>query len=166
MEFAAAQMRLNPQKYWRMVDPTTGLPGGVDHDIPTGDAYVGHGQAPWISEMYGYVFAASEAGLRHRLTHGVVVYPDEIGGGQPEEPSIIHYGLTCKVGSFQFTKCAECRRVPPSASEVTLMRWPLRLLSVSVGTPTATSMLSAAMVISLETLPNLPTSNGSVPKRC
>ena len=39
----APQMRLNPQKYWRMVDPTTGLPGGVDHDIPTGDAYVGHG---------------------------------------------------------------------------------------------------------------------------
>ena len=83
--------------------------------------YVGHGQAPWISEMYGYVFAASEAGLRHRLTHGVVVYPDEIGAGQPEEPSIIHYGLHCSVGSFHFTKCAECRRVPPSAAEVTLM---------------------------------------------
>ena len=70
--------------------------------------------------MYGYVFAASEAGLRHRLTHGVVVYPDEIGAGQPEEPSIIHYGLHCSVGSFHFTKCAECRlsaaecrRVPP-----------------------------------------------------
>ena len=78
--------------------------------------------------MYGYVFAASEAGLRHRLTHGVVVYPDEIGAGQPEEPSIIHYGLHCSVGSFHFTKCAECRlsaaecrRVPPSAAEVTLM---------------------------------------------
>ena len=67
--------------------------------------------------MYGYVFAASEAGLRHRLTHGVVVYPDEIGAGQPEEPSIIHYGLHCSVGSFHFTKCAECRRVPPSAAD-------------------------------------------------
>ena len=59
------KMRLNPQLYWKMVDPKTGLPSGADHDILTGDAYVGHGQAPWISEMYGYVFAAAEAGLRH-----------------------------------------------------------------------------------------------------
>ena len=97
-------MRLNPQLYWKMVDPHTGKPGGTDHDIITGDAYVGHGTAPWISEMYGYVFAAAEAGLRHILTHGVVVYPDEIGAGQPIEPSIIHYGLHCTVGSFHFTK--------------------------------------------------------------
>ena len=47
-----------------------------DHDIVTGDAYVGHGTAPWISEMYGYVFASAEAGIHHILTHGVVVYPD------------------------------------------------------------------------------------------
>jgi len=98
------QMRLNPQLYWKMMDPNTGRPGGTDHDIVTGDAYVGHGQAPWISEMYGYVFAASEAKLKHILTHGVVVYPDEIGAGQPQEPSIIHYGLHCSVGSFHFTK--------------------------------------------------------------
>ena len=97
-------MRLNPQLYWKMLDPKTGLPGGTDHDILTGDAYVSHGTAPWISEMYGYVFAAGEAGLRHILTHGVVVYPDDIGAGQPQEPSIIHYGLHCTVGSFHFTK--------------------------------------------------------------
>lgn len=98
------EFRLNPQLYWRMIDPKTGKPGGADHDIATGDAYVSHGTAPWISEMYGYVFAAAEAGLRHILTHGVVVYPDEIGAGQPQEPSIIHYGLHCTVGSFHFTK--------------------------------------------------------------
>jgi hypothetical protein len=28
--------------------------------------------------MYGYVFAAAEAGLRHILTEGVVVYPDDV----------------------------------------------------------------------------------------
>ena len=98
------QMRLNPQKYWKMIDPKTGKPGGTDHDIVTGDAYVGHGSPPWISEMYGYVFAASEAKLKHILTHGVVVYPDEIGSGSPQEPKIIHYGLHCTVGKFHFTK--------------------------------------------------------------
>lgn len=44
------KMRLNPQLYWKMVGPD-GKPGGTDHDIITGDAYVGHGTAPWISEM-------------------------------------------------------------------------------------------------------------------
>lgn len=45
------EMRLNPQKYWKIIDPDTGLPSGTDHDILTGDAYVGRNQAPWISEM-------------------------------------------------------------------------------------------------------------------
>mmetsp|Transcript_5293 Transcript_5293/g.11496 ORF Transcript_5293/g.11496 Transcript_5293/m.11496 type:complete len:625 (+) Transcript_5293:213-2087(+) len=98
------EMRLNPQKYWRMIDPATGQPSGVDHDIKTGDAYVTHGQAPWISEMYGYVFAAAEAGLLHILTSGVVVYPDDVGASSPQEAHIIHYGLHCAVGSFRFTK--------------------------------------------------------------
>ena len=43
---------------------------------------MGKGQAPWISEMYGYVFAAAEAKLKHILTEGIVVYPDEIGAGR------------------------------------------------------------------------------------
>ena len=42
------QVRLNPQKYWR-VEGKDGRPGGTDHDILTGDAYVGKGQAPQIS---------------------------------------------------------------------------------------------------------------------
>ena len=35
-----------------MIGPD-GAPGGVDHDIVTGDSFVSHGQAPWISEMFG-----------------------------------------------------------------------------------------------------------------
>ena len=54
-------------------------------------------QSMWHSEMYGYVFAASEAGFKHILTDGVVVYPDDIGAGRVEEASIIHYGLHCQV---------------------------------------------------------------------
>ena len=80
-------MRLNPQKYWRMIGPD-GAPGGVDHDIVTGDSFVSHGQAPWISEMFGYVFAAAEARLTHVLTDGIVVYPDDIGAGRAL--SLIH----------------------------------------------------------------------------
>ena len=124
------QMRLNPQLYWKMMDPNTGRPGGTDHDIVTGDAYVGHGQAPWISEMYGYVFAASEAKLKHILTHGVVVYPDEIGAGQPQEPSIIHYGLHCSVGSFHFTKCERLRANCDGACE--RLRWSLRATAMEL----------------------------------
>ena len=35
--------------------------------------------------MYGYVFSAAEAKLRHILTEGVVDYPDEIGAGRREQ---------------------------------------------------------------------------------
>ena len=42
-------------------------------------------QAPWISEMYGYALAAAEAGLKHLLTDGVVVYPDRLGASHFEE---------------------------------------------------------------------------------
>eukprot|EP00967_Tisochrysis_lutea_P093040 scaffold134391_cov38-Tisochrysis_lutea.AAC.1 len=97
------EMRTNPQKYWAIKDSMTGQLS-VPKDIATGDAYVAHGQAPWIAEMYGYVFAAAEAGLRHILTEGVVVYPDDVGAARPKESHIIHYGLHCAVGNFKFTK--------------------------------------------------------------
>ena len=54
LEFCG-KVRTNPQLYWSMN-------GSIPRDIPTGDAYVHHGEAPWISEMYGYVFAAAEQG--------------------------------------------------------------------------------------------------------
>lgn len=37
----------------------------------TGDIY-GEG---WISEMYGYVFGAAEAGLRHKINEDLMIYP-------------------------------------------------------------------------------------------
>jgi hypothetical protein len=36
-----------PQLYWA-------INGSIPRDIPTGDAYVQRGKAPWISEMSGY----------------------------------------------------------------------------------------------------------------
>jgi len=61
-------------------------------------------QAPWISEMWGYAFAAAEAGFRHILTEGIVVYPAHVGAGRADEANIIHYGLHCTVDHFHFTK--------------------------------------------------------------
>ena len=62
-------------------------------------------QAPWISEMYGYIFAAAEAGVDTKLLHGVVQYTDFTKAAMPPDgPSIIHYGLHCHVGSYHFTK--------------------------------------------------------------
>lgn len=44
------EVRTNPQKYWSIKDEHSGQLS-VPADILTGDAYVGHGSAPWISEM-------------------------------------------------------------------------------------------------------------------
>ncbi|KAL9227047.1 hypothetical protein vseg_002788 [Gypsophila vaccaria] len=65
----------------------------------TGDIY-GTG---WISEMYGYSFAAAEVGLRHKITDDLMIYP----GYNPRdgvEPILMHYGLPFKVGNWSFTK--------------------------------------------------------------
>jgi len=51
------RVRTEPGRYWRL--------NGTGEDIPTGDAYVQRGQAPWIAEMYGYAFGArSDADIR------------------------------------------------------------------------------------------------------
>ena len=64
------------------------------------------GEAPWISEMYGYVFAAAEAGIDTKLLHGLVQYTDFTSARPPPHgPLIIHYGLHCHVGEYHFTKC-------------------------------------------------------------
>ena len=54
--------------------------------------------------MYGYVFAASEAGLRHILTHGVVKYAqwpqDHLGKKDYiRDPYLIHYGIDFNIGA-------------------------------------------------------------------
>ncbi|KAG8460159.1 hypothetical protein KFE25_014304 [Diacronema lutheri] len=106
------QVRQHPERYWA-------IPGrsNLTASIPTGDAYVTFGGVPWIAEMYGYVLAAAELGLRHVLTDGVVVYSDDAGAATGAaagraEPSIIHYGLHCYVergpsaSKYHFTKYA------------------------------------------------------------
>ena len=97
------EMRLNPQRYWSLRDPATGTLS-IANDIDTGDSYANRGESPWISEMYGYMMAAAEAGVRHVLTRGLVVYPDKIGAEFESAASIIHYGLACSVGTFTFDK--------------------------------------------------------------
>eukprot|EP00756_Hemistasia_phaeocysticola_P060111 Hpha_TRINITY_DN374_c0_g2::TRINITY_DN374_c0_g2_i1::g.112714::m.112714/K20781/SGT1; peptidyl serine alpha-galactosyltransferase len=56
----------------------------------------GCGSPPWISEMYGYVFAASEVGLRHTVNNNVMLYPAyaaDLPGLQEPFPAVMHYGL-------------------------------------------------------------------------
>ena len=79
------RVRLEPERYWA-------INGSIPRNIPTGDAYVKFGKAPWISEMYGYAFGAAEAGVEHVITHGVVKYPGEVSNFG-SEPYILHYGI-------------------------------------------------------------------------
>ena len=114
LEFCG-KVRMNPQLYWS-------INGSIPHDIPTGDAYAKHGQAPWISEMYGYAFGAATAGVQHVITHGVVMYPSNTGGRT--EPHIIHYGIDFNIGAnynwnkmvykkFDISKCQGRYFQPP-----------------------------------------------------
>lgn len=126
------QMRTHPERYWDMnnsqatwhplalravrgetFDTGSGGKrwGGKRYAyIKTGDDYVAYGEAPWISEMYGYVFAASEAGIDTYLQHGMVQYTDATSDASYQEggAAIIHYGLHCHVNSYHFTKCKFC----------------------------------------------------------
>ncbi|GAB2229682.1 hypothetical protein Drorol1_Dr00013933 [Drosera rotundifolia] len=65
----------------------------------TGDIY----ESGWISEMYGYSFAAAELSLRHIINSKMMIYP-----GYVPEPGtsyrVFHYGLEFKVGNWSFDK--------------------------------------------------------------
>ncbi|KAI3947457.1 hypothetical protein MKW98_011447 [Papaver atlanticum] len=65
----------------------------------TGDTYEGG----WISEMYGYSFAAAELNLRHVINKEIMIYP-----GYAPQPNVkyrvFHYGLKFTVGSWSFDK--------------------------------------------------------------
>ena len=117
------QMRSNPQKYWDIdgsMDkwhplakaaaewaPSSVLDTkvGSRHYLKTGDDYVKYGEPPWISEMYGYIFAASEQQVDTTLLHGLVQYTDSPDANPaPDGPTIIHYGLHCHVDEYHFTK--------------------------------------------------------------
>ncbi|KAL3813856.1 hypothetical protein ACJIZ3_015124 [Penstemon smallii] len=65
----------------------------------TGDIY----EAGWISEMYGYSFAAAEMNLRHVISNEILIYP-----GYVPIPNVnyrvFHYGLEFRVGNWSFDK--------------------------------------------------------------
>ncbi|KDD72921.1 hypothetical protein H632_c2730p0, partial [Helicosporidium sp. ATCC 50920] len=70
----------------------------------SGDMYSVHkGDKPWISEMYGYSYAASKADVWHKVRRGAMIYP----GYDPSFlPMVLHYGLLYKVKNteYQFDK--------------------------------------------------------------
>ncbi|CAO1940625.1 unnamed protein product [Urochloa humidicola] len=65
----------------------------------TGDIYA----SGWISEMYGYSFAAAEINLRHIIRKDIMIYP-----GYVPLPGVkykvFHYGLRFGVGNWSFDK--------------------------------------------------------------
>ncbi|CAD7695974.1 unnamed protein product [Ostreobium quekettii] len=67
----------------------------------TGDSYVEPGDRPWISEMYGYAYAAAHVGVWHKLNPGVQAYPSYAVW---DSIKVIHYGLTHRVGGYGFDK--------------------------------------------------------------
>eukprot|EP01025_Chloroclados_australasicus_P052133 TRINITY_DN6067_c1_g1_i1.p1 TRINITY_DN6067_c1_g1~~TRINITY_DN6067_c1_g1_i1.p1 ORF type:complete len:651 (-),score=58.20 TRINITY_DN6067_c1_g1_i1:656-2545(-) len=68
----------------------------------TGDAYSIHpGDKPWISEMYGYVFAAANNDIWHKPDRTSMLYPEYTPS---EPPRILHYGLYFKIEDYEFDK--------------------------------------------------------------
>lgn len=71
----------------------------------TGDIY----SSGWISEMYGYCFAAAELGLHHIIRRDILIYPGYVP--VPEvHYKVFHYGLRFGVGNWSFDK-ADWRNV-------------------------------------------------------
>ena len=60
------------------------------HD--TGDAYCDGKHPPWISEMYGYMFAAANAGVEHVTNGDFMMYPGYVPPARID-PGLLHYGL-------------------------------------------------------------------------
>lgn len=90
------QVRFHPEKYW------AGMPGSnLTEHVDTFQKGAEYGDVPWISEMYGYSFAAAELGLNHRLTRGGggVLYHDDFLTLNHEGPYLSHYTLSCQIPS-------------------------------------------------------------------
>lgn len=87
----------------------------------SGDVFATHkGDKPWISEMYGYIFAAAQHGMWHRVDRVSMLYPGYVTRAPPR---LLHYGLEHAVettaGRFAFDKhwhyqfdAAACPRGP------------------------------------------------------
>lgn len=78
------------------------------------------GDKPWISEMYGYIFAAAQHGMWHRVDRVSMLYPGYVSRTPPR---LLHYGLEHAVetahGRWAFDKhwhygfdAAACPRGP------------------------------------------------------
>jgi hypothetical protein len=78
---AAATPPARPQA-WRDVGGAAATPGG----------------RPWLADVYGWAFAAAEAGLRHVAAAELVLYPGQPPSAGP--PRALHYGLRFAVGRW------------------------------------------------------------------
>jgi hypothetical protein len=73
----------------------------------TGDVYsTKPGSKPWISEMYGYSFAAAKHNMWHRIDPSSMLYPGYLPSTPPR---LLHYGLEFTVslrdsGKYSFDK--------------------------------------------------------------
>ena len=72
----------------------------------TGDIYNDNGKhgPPWISEMYGYVFAAAEVGINFQVHDDFMLYPGYYPPKDSRFPIVLHYGLTFNVLDYAFSK--------------------------------------------------------------
>jgi hypothetical protein len=92
------EVRRHPEKYW------AGLPGSkLKQNIDTVQKGISYGDVPWISEMYGYAFAAAEVGLNHLFTRGGggVLYGDDFLSLNHVGPIASHYTLSCQIPSIE-----------------------------------------------------------------
>lgn len=71
-----------------------------------GDIFNGNGKngPPWISEMYGYVFACAEVGLDFQVSDKFMLYPGYEPPAPEPWPLVMHYGITYNVMHFAFDK--------------------------------------------------------------
>jgi peptidyl serine alpha-galactosyltransferase len=72
----------------------------------SGDVYsTKAGRKPWISEMYGYSFAAAKHNMWHIIDRVSMIYPGYL---PTTPPRLIHYGLNFTIesteGTYNFDK--------------------------------------------------------------
>mmetsp|Transcript_22555 Transcript_22555/g.27660 ORF Transcript_22555/g.27660 Transcript_22555/m.27660 type:complete len:519 (-) Transcript_22555:36-1592(-) len=92
------EVRHHPEKYF------ADLPGSkLKNDINVEQKGSEYGEVPWISEMYGYAFAAADVGLEHKFTRGGggVLYGDDFLSLNHDGPILSHYTLSCHVPSIE-----------------------------------------------------------------
>ncbi len=92
------EVRHHPEKYFSKLAGST-----LEEDINVEQKGLEYGEAPWISEMYGYAFAAAEIGLEHKFTRGGggVLYGDDFLSLNHDGPFLSHYTLSCHIPSIE-----------------------------------------------------------------